>query len=128
MVFPNRGGQRFHNQYPVRQPFFNRGINYQSESNLSTLTKQGAGGLSKTLGNIQQVLHLVQTAAPVIEEYGPMIKNLPSLYKMMKIMNEAEEGKEDPKDKIHQKEKRDLSNKKMEKNRKYEPSKPKLFI
>lgn len=63
------------------------------------LTTKGISGLSNTLNNVQQVLRVVQSAAPLVEEYGPMIKNLPAMYKMYKAMKdmsneEGEDGEE----------------------------------
>lgn len=57
----------------------------------------GAGGISNTLANIQQVLNVVQSTAPIVQEYGPMIKNLPAMYRMMKAfkdLDKIEDGSE----------------------------------
>lgn len=54
---------------------------------------QGNGvmnGISKTLDGVQQVLNMVQTSAPIVQEYGPMIKNLPAMYRMIKVFKELE--------------------------------------
>lgn len=95
--------REYRNPHPrnSRQNPFNFYSNPRSRASLNTnqltsMAEQGASGLSKTLGNIQQILNLIQSAAPVIEEYGPMIKNLPTLYRMLKAVqntgSEEEEG------------------------------------
>lgn len=58
---------------------------------ISSFATKGADGLSKTLGNVQQVLKVIQTTAPIVQQYGPMIKNLPALYRMMKAVNEIDD-------------------------------------
>ncbi|GGF09878.1 hypothetical protein GCM10010954_05460 [Halobacillus andaensis] len=47
----------------------------------------GAGWLNQ----IQGALKAMQSAAPMVKEYGPMMKNLPAMINMMKIMNESDE-------------------------------------
>lgn len=54
--------------------------NTQAPSMLS----KGIGGFANVLDNVQQVLRVVETTAPIIKEYGPMIKNLPTMYRMVK--------------------------------------------
>lgn len=56
----------------------------------------GIGGLAKTLDNVQQVLKMVETTTPFIQEYGPMIKNLPSMYRMMKAFKNIDNLVEEP--------------------------------
>lgn len=56
---------------------------------------RGGGGLSLTLDNVQQVLKVVQSTAPMIQEYGPIVKNIPALYRMMKAMKNVEDTDEE---------------------------------
>lgn len=37
-----------------------------------------------TYGTIQEIMKVVETAMPLIEEYGPMIKKIPSLFSSFK--------------------------------------------
>lgn len=76
-------------------------MGYFSKGNVpgygTSLTTKGIHGLSSTLNNVQQVLRVVQSATPIIQEYGPLIKNLPAMYKMYKAMkdiNDEDEEKE----------------------------------
>jgi len=124
MFMQHRGGRGPYNRAPFNQSYLRNQRAGRSSNQLSELARQGAGGLTKTLGNIQQVLHLVESAAPVIEQYGPMIKNLPSLYKIMKIMNEPEEEKRIGKTE-------NVQSSKEEKNQadiNYQASRPRLYI
>jgi hypothetical protein len=54
-------------------------------------TNTGASGFSKALDNIQQVLKTIESGVPIVQEYAPMIKNLPAMYNMMKAFNDSEE-------------------------------------
>lgn len=56
------------------------------------------GGLFETLDKIQGFLKMSQSIAPKIQEYGPLIKNLPTMLALMKEFNE-EEDSEDSTDK-----------------------------
>lgn len=59
--------------------------NTQAPSLLSKgLVSKGLGGFANILDNVQQVLRVVETTAPIIQEYGPMVKNLPAMYRMVK--------------------------------------------
>lgn len=71
------------------------------------LTPERMDGLTKTLGNVQRVLKAVETAAPIAQQYAPMVKNLPMMFKLMKELkkndseentNEEENDKEDEED------------------------------
>ncbi|HLR08085.1 MAG TPA: VrrA/YqfQ family protein [Bacillota bacterium] len=59
---------------------------------LAHFNTNGEGGIMTTLNNVQQVLRMIQSAAPLVEKYGPVIKNLPALYKMIKAFNEVEDS------------------------------------
>ncbi len=55
----------------------------------------GSGGVSvdgmmNTLNNVQRVLGVIQSSAPIVQQYGPLIKNLPTMYQMLKILNDAD--------------------------------------
>lgn len=67
---------------------------FQSQASpVSSLTK-GAGGLSGTLNNVQNVLKMVETTTPIVQKYGPMVRNLPAMYRMMKALKEVEDEDE----------------------------------
>lgn len=52
---------------------------------------KGLNSFQKGLGNLQQVLRLIETTTPFIQEYGPMIKNLPAMYRMMKALKNIDQ-------------------------------------
>ncbi|QSS98391.1 hypothetical protein IMZ31_09690 [Pontibacillus sp. ALD_SL1] len=52
------------------------------------------GGATGMLNNVQQVLKMAQSAMPMVQEYGPMMRNIPTMFRLMKIMNEPDEGTE----------------------------------
>lgn len=51
---------------------------------------KGLSGFSGILNNVQQVLQVVETTTPFIKEYGPMVKNLPAMYRMVKAFKEVD--------------------------------------
>ncbi|WP_249871816.1 YqfQ family protein [Oceanobacillus saliphilus] len=66
----------------------------------SKFTSKFLGGntvnsISKTLDTVQHILNMIQSSTPIIEEYGPMIKNLPAMYRMMKAFKEIEGSDEE---------------------------------
>lgn len=63
----------------------------QAKPALTEIASKGIGGMSKTLTNIQQVLKVVETTAPLVQQYGPLVKNLPMMLKMLKAFNEADD-------------------------------------
>ncbi|CQR46639.1 hypothetical protein BN1058_00908 [Paraliobacillus sp. PM-2] len=72
------------------------------------------GGVTQTLSNLQQILKMTQSVTPIIQQYGPLVKNLPSMLTLLKAFQEAdgeeaneensaeeiEESKEDPVDDV----------------------------
>ncbi|MFD1040039.1 VrrA/YqfQ family protein [Virgibacillus byunsanensis] len=67
---------------------------FKSQGSYSGVATQGGGGFTNTLTNIQQILNFVQKSAPIVQEYGPMVKNLPAMYRMMKAFNENDDENE----------------------------------
>lgn len=57
-----------------------------------------SGNLTETLDQIQNLIKMTQSVAPKIQEYGPLIKNLPNMLALMKEFNEAEEETDDETD------------------------------
>lgn len=66
----------------------------RAKPNLISMTNKGVNGISKTLTNTQQILKVVETTAPIVQQYGPVIKNLPMIFKMLKAFNESEASDE----------------------------------
>ncbi|SDL68589.1 VrrA/YqfQ family protein [Sediminibacillus halophilus] len=50
----------------------------------------GGSKLTSTLGNVQQAIKMAQSAMPVIQQYGPMVKNIPMMINMLKAFNEED--------------------------------------
>ncbi|TDQ40332.1 VrrA/YqfQ family protein [Aureibacillus halotolerans] len=51
----------------------------------------GGGGIEGAMGNMQNMLKLAESAAPIVkqaQQYGPMLKNLPAMFKMMKAFTD----------------------------------------
>lgn len=61
-----------------------------SNSPIAYLAKKGFGDLSKTLSNVDQVIKVVRSATPIVQEYGPMVKNLPAMYRMVKALSNVD--------------------------------------
>lgn len=70
-------------------------------ANAGTQALGAAGTAAKTggvgwLGHMQTALKAMQSAAPMVQQYGPMMKNIPAMINMVKLMNmpDDEEGSE----------------------------------
>lgn len=66
-----------------------------SSSGLLGLLKKlnpSGGGLFETLDKIQHFLKMSQSIAPKIQEYAPLIKNLPTMLELMKEFKDDDEG------------------------------------
>ncbi|MBE4908002.1 hypothetical protein IMZ08_08050 [Bacillus luteolus] len=57
--------------------------------------------LSGMLGNVQKALKMAETVGPMVQQYGPLVRNIPAMYKIYKELNNndsetvnAEEGKD----------------------------------
>ncbi|AIF45453.1 VrrA/YqfQ family protein [Virgibacillus sp. SK37] len=57
---------------------------------VTTSTLTTSGGITSKLDHVQNILKMVQTTTPLIQEYGPMVKNLPAMYRMMKAFKDME--------------------------------------
>lgn len=66
-------------------------------SSIGTLATKGLGDISKTLSNVDQVIKVVKSATPIVQEYGPMVKNLPAMYRMVKAFSQIEDNTEENK-------------------------------
>lgn len=107
MVFARRPQPPMHSTghpgflFPTRQapptPGGIQGLiqNFSNTGSLTSMANKGINGLSKTLGNVQQIIRVVHSAAPVIQQYGPMVKNLPAMYRMMKAMKDINDDDQD---------------------------------
>lgn len=47
------------------------------------------GGLSSILNNTQQVLRTAQSLGPMIQQYGPLVKNLPAMWKLYRGLKDS---------------------------------------
>lgn len=129
-------------QPPVRRSRFPVSLQQLTSGNLlnNPQISKGISGFSGILNNIQQVLRVVETTTPIIKEYGPMLKNLPAMYRMVKAfknIDDPEEQKGEEKkeaegtgeEKGNEKEK-DIATEKVEKKveKRTGLSTPKLYI
>lgn len=113
MIFPtprpSNHMNHFHPHVPMNQMMgYNRSANPNNiqqfiqqlsnpNSSIASFATRGASGLSNTLNNVQQVLKVVQSAAPIVQQYGPVIKNLPTMYRMYKAMKNID-NEDEPSD------------------------------
>lgn len=58
---------------------------------LKRLAIKGMDGLGKTLENVQHIANAVEATAPMIEKYGPLVKKIPTMYRMMKAIQASED-------------------------------------
>lgn len=77
--------QSTQSQYPMTgQP-----PNRQEGSSTGFLSRMLGGDTSITgiIGNMQRAVQTAQQVTPMIQQYGPIVKNLPSLYRIFKEVN-----------------------------------------
>ncbi len=92
-MFPNQG----HGQMPTRNNPIT-GLLQQfmgPNQHVGQMATKGVDGLSKTLNGVQQFLRVVDTAAPLVKQYGPVVRNLPTMYRMMKAFKNLESADTD---------------------------------
>lgn len=99
-----------------------------SPENVSQMAFKSFGNLNQTLTNVQKVAQVVQSATPLVQEYGPIVKNLPALYRMMKTINNIDEEKVDTKIKANEEKKNVPEHSNELVKRTPGQSTPKLFI
>ena len=87
-MFPSQGYQ----QMPTRSnPITGMLQQFMGQNqNVGQMATKGVDGLSKTLNGVQQMLRVVDTAAPIVKQYGPLVRNLPAMYRMMKAFKDLE--------------------------------------
>lgn len=66
-------------------------------------TLKNPEGLSHILTNTQKVLQAAEQFTPMIQQYGPIVKNLPSIWKIMRAFNSSEDDKEKTKTPVKEK-------------------------
>lgn len=88
-MMPNRGFQNMPSQGNIGG-ILQRFLGSNQSQNIGQMASKGFGGISKTLNSVQQVLRVVDTAAPIVKQYGPMVRNLPAMYRMMKAFKNME--------------------------------------
>ena len=65
------GGQRFLN------PTTLQGMNQSTLQNLAN-----PANLSAIMGNVQKTLKMAETVVPMVQQYGPLVKNIPAMWKI----------------------------------------------
>lgn len=58
-------------------------------------TLKNPDSLNNMLSNTQKVLQAAEQFTPMVEQYGPVIKNLPSMWKVFRSISSADETKDD---------------------------------
>ncbi|PAE16972.1 hypothetical protein CHH91_06940 [Virgibacillus sp. 7505] len=136
----------------ILQKILNRGSKGAQPTARAALpaTSSSSGGVSllDMLNHTQSALKAAESFMPMVQEYGPMVKNLPSMLKMMKALKDInfdddeeeasgaeinDEGKDKSEDDSKktlssiQKEKKEPSKQKLAKNESGE-SLPKMYI
>ncbi|WP_025948920.1 VrrA/YqfQ family protein [Geobacillus thermocatenulatus] len=112
----------------------------------STAASNTGGGLVGMLNNVQKMLGIAQNVMPMVQQYGPLIRNLPAMIRIFRELKPADEGegettsKSAPANETKQKpaakapKKRSVPQAKREEPQEKEasaapkPSKPKLYI
>lgn len=90
-MFRMTSGSPFMHRQRVQQPPQSLNRFLPTTGNIN----KGMDGLTTILGYTQQFLRVVETTTPIIQEYGPMIKNLPAMYRMFKAFKDINDDQEE---------------------------------
>lgn len=98
MIFPPPSRHHYHPpsyQY-IQQPSHNthplQSIWKRFLPNIGSTSTTGT--ISNVLTHVQSVLKVVETTAPLIKQYGPIIRSLPTMFQMLKAFQEMESADE----------------------------------
>jgi hypothetical protein len=163
MPKPQEMGHPFRSNGPIQQPsqkggllgkLFNKskqtpknlfappaGVKQETRSGGSGIleTLKNPQGLNTMLNNTQRVLQAAEQFTPMIQQYAPIVKNLPSMWKIMRAFNsddskQEETKKEETIKKSPMKKRQDASDAPAEKKTKQRSKKkkrdsvPKLYV
>ncbi|MED4876273.1 VrrA/YqfQ family protein, partial [Anoxybacillus geothermalis] len=64
-------------------------------ANAATTANTG-GGLIGMLNNVQKMLGIAQNVVPMVQQYGPLIRNLPAMIRIFRELKPADEKEENP--------------------------------
>jgi YqfQ-like protein len=74
------------------------GIKQETRSGGGILeTLKSPQGLNTMLNNTQRVLQAAEQFTPMIQQYGPIVKNIPSMWKIMRAFSSSDTEKEETK-------------------------------
>lgn len=81
-------------QQPINPFQFGSGIGIQEQTGIKSFLS--ADSISKFLGQTQQVLRTGQQIGSMVQQYGPLVRNLPALWKIYRGFqnNDSEESEE----------------------------------
>lgn len=104
--------------------------------NAASSASATGGGISGMLTNVQKMLGIAQNVMPMVQQYGPFVKNLPAMMKIWKELKATDENEKQEEKKEEKKEKqpsqRELPSAKETAKEKQptepKPSVPKLYI
>ena len=95
---PPRPGTYFPSQQPVQQPsgapgFLSKLLG-QAGSGYIGQTGGGSVNIESLLNNIQKTLKMAEQITPMIQQYGPLIKNAPAMLKLLREFNSNDDDSE----------------------------------
>ncbi|WP_239421762.1 YqfQ family protein [Bacillus sp. CGMCC 1.16541] len=77
---------------PPVQQMMNPGTSTSMLSNLQNLANPSS--ISSMMGNIQRVLKVAESMGPMVQQYGPLVRNLPSLIKVYQALRTSDDSEE----------------------------------
>ncbi|MFS0861583.1 VrrA/YqfQ family protein [Fredinandcohnia sp. 179-A 10B2 NHS] len=104
-----------------------QGLNPSTLQNLAN-----PSNLSAIMGNVQKTLKMAESVVPMVQQYGPLVKNIPSMIKMYNAIKNTGDDEKSSDDSISLSEVTDTENKKEQKSKSTASgsgkSVPKLYI
>ncbi|MFT4412657.1 VrrA/YqfQ family protein [Fredinandcohnia humi] len=88
-LFPGMGLSQQMQRMGGMQGFFNP-TSFQGMNNPRSLQNlANPSNLSAMMGNIQKTLKMAETVVPMVQQYGPLFKNIPAMIKMYSAIKNA---------------------------------------
>lgn len=92
-LFKGKSGIESIPQQPVNPFLFGSGVGYQEQTGLRSLLNLES--ISNFLGQTQQVLRTGQQIGSMVQQYGPLVKNLPALWKLYRSLQNSSDQDND---------------------------------
>ncbi|KIO61214.1 hypothetical protein B4064_0371 [Caldibacillus thermoamylovorans] len=110
-LFKGKSGIESIPPQPVNPFLFGSGVGYQEQTGIRSFLNPES--ISNFLGQTQQVLRTGQQIGSMVQQYGPLVKNLPALWKLYRSLQNSSDQDNDNEENTET----DLEDEKVERNK-----------